>query len=82
MLGFGPFGRTDGWTDRQIPPVFYRTLSPSGPLPKNDTQNDISVSYFYSMRLPELQRGGLETSVFKAKLLAKTPPAKQKEEMM
>ena len=26
--------RTDGRTDGQIPPVFYRTLSPSGPLPK------------------------------------------------
>ena len=27
--------RTDGRMDGQIPPVFYRTLSPSGPLPKN-----------------------------------------------
>ena len=31
-------GRMDGWTDGrmdgQIPPVFYWTLSPSGPLPK------------------------------------------------
>ena len=27
--------RTDGRTDGQIPPVFYRTSSPSGPLPKN-----------------------------------------------
>ena len=27
-------GRTDGQTDGQIPPVFYRTSSPSGPLPK------------------------------------------------
>ena len=26
--------RTDGRTDGQIPPVFYRTSSPSGPLPK------------------------------------------------
>ena len=26
--------RTDGRTDGQIPLVFYRTLSPSGPLPK------------------------------------------------
>ena len=26
-------GRTDGRTDGQIPPVFYRTLSPLGPLP-------------------------------------------------
>ena len=25
--------RTDVYTDGQIPPVFYRTLSPSGPLP-------------------------------------------------
>ena len=25
--------RTDGRTDGQIPPVFYRTSSPSGPLP-------------------------------------------------
>ena len=28
-------GGTDVRTDGQIPPVFYRTLSPSGPLPKN-----------------------------------------------
>ena len=27
-------GWTDGRTDGQIPPVFYRTSSPSGPLPK------------------------------------------------
>ena len=27
-------GRTYGRTDGQIPPVFYRTSSPSGPLPK------------------------------------------------
>ena len=26
--------RTDGRTDVQIPPVFYRTSSPSGPQPK------------------------------------------------
>ena len=26
--------RTDGRTDGQIPPVFYRTSSPSEPLPK------------------------------------------------
>ena len=31
------YGRMDGRTDGQIPPVFYRTLSPSGPLPKNIT---------------------------------------------
>ena len=30
----GPRGRTDGWTDkRKFSPVFYRTLSPLGPLP-------------------------------------------------
>ena len=29
-------GRTDVRTDGQIPPVFYRTSSPSGPLPKKD----------------------------------------------
>ena len=28
-------GRTDG---RKFPPVFYRTSSPSGPLPKKDTK--------------------------------------------
>ena len=40
-------GQTDGWTDgwmdrrmdrqmdEEIPPVFYRTLFPLGPLPKN-----------------------------------------------
>ena len=27
--------QTDVHTDGQIPPVFYRTLFPSGPLPKN-----------------------------------------------
>ena len=47
LLGFGPQrrrspedgaggGPTDVRTDGQIPPVFYRTSSPSGPLPKND----------------------------------------------
>ena len=49
LLGFRPYnldlgpkedkawrgeGRTDVWRDKQIPTVFYRTLSPSGPLPK------------------------------------------------
>ena len=38
-LRMGRGGRMDGWTDirtdRQIPPVFYRTSSPSGPLPKS-----------------------------------------------
>ena len=34
----GTDGRTDVHTDRQIPPVFYRTLSPLGPLPKNDVK--------------------------------------------
>ena len=29
-------GRMDGHTDVQIPPVFYRTLSPSGPQPKKE----------------------------------------------
>ena len=28
------YGHTDVRMDRQIPPVFYRTSSPSGPLPK------------------------------------------------
>ena len=36
-------GCTDGWmyvhTDGQIPPVFYRTSSPSGPLPKKIVYN-------------------------------------------
>ena len=31
------YGRTYGRTDVQIPPVFYRTSSPSGPQPKNDS---------------------------------------------
>ena len=30
--------RTHIWTDGQIPPVFYRTLSPLGPLPKKPSQ--------------------------------------------
>ena len=30
-------GRRDGHTDGQIPPVFYRFSSPSGPLPKKQT---------------------------------------------
>ena len=29
------YGRTDVRTDGQIPPVFYRTLSPLGPLPRS-----------------------------------------------
>ena len=29
-------GRTDERTDGQIPPVFYRTPSPLGPLPKKE----------------------------------------------
>ena len=33
--GGGTYVRTDGRTDGQIPPVFYRTSSPSGPLPKS-----------------------------------------------
>ena len=37
----GTDGRTDGQTDErtggQILPVFYRTSSPSGPLPKKQT---------------------------------------------
>ena len=32
-------GRTDGRTDGQIPPVFYRTSSPSGLLPKKEEEN-------------------------------------------
>ena len=28
--------QTEGRTDGQIPPVFYRALSPSGPLPKKE----------------------------------------------
>ena len=34
---------TDVRTDGQILPVFFRTLSPSGPLPKNK-QKDVSFS--------------------------------------
>ena len=29
------FGRSDGWMDGRKFPVFYRTSSPSGPLPKS-----------------------------------------------
>ena len=32
------YGRMYGHTDVQIPPVFYRTSSPSGPQPKNPPQ--------------------------------------------
>ena len=32
--------RTDGRMDGQIPPVFYRTSSPSGPLPKKKAKCD------------------------------------------
>ena len=35
----GTDGRMDRCTDGQIPPVFYRTLSPSGPLPKRKKEN-------------------------------------------
>ena len=30
------FGRTDGRTDGKFTPLFYRTSSPSGPLPKKE----------------------------------------------
>ena len=33
--------RTDGRTDGQIPPVFYRTSSPSGPLPKKEESKKV-----------------------------------------
>ena len=33
-------GGTDVQTDGQIPPVFYRTSSPSGPLPKKKKKED------------------------------------------
>ena len=36
----GRDGRTDGRTDVQIPPVFYRTSSPPGPLPKKEEDID------------------------------------------
>ena len=38
-------GQTDGWTN-ESPPVFYRTSSPLGPLPKNrpQTQKKLSVT--------------------------------------
>ena len=38
--------RTYGRTYGQIPPVFYRTLSPSGPLPKNDDKCKCVISGF------------------------------------
>ena len=34
---FGTFVRTDG---RKFPPLFFRTLSPSGPLPKRERENE------------------------------------------
>ena len=34
-------GRMGGRTDGLIPPVFYRTLSPLGPLPKNQTKENV-----------------------------------------
>ena len=38
------YGRTDGRTDGQIPPVFYRTSSPSGPLPKKELKRHSNAS--------------------------------------
>ena len=35
LRGLGGGGQTDGQTNEQKSPVFYRTLSSSGPLPKN-----------------------------------------------
>ena len=35
-------GRMDGMTN-ESPPVFYRTLSPSGPLPKNIRWSEVSM---------------------------------------
>ena len=33
------FGRLDVWTDGKFTPLFYRTSSPSGPLPKNGEES-------------------------------------------
>ena len=45
--GVGGDGRTDvrtyGRTDGQIPPVFYRTSSPSGPLPKSVISSRVNL---------------------------------------
>ena len=47
-------GQTDGWTNRrtdgQIPPVFYRTSSPSGPLPCS--LSTLITSYSSRARVP------------------------------
>ena len=39
-LKMGLGGGTDVRTDGEIPPVFYRTSSPSGPLPKRERERE------------------------------------------
>ena len=36
-------GRMDGRTDKQKSPVFYRTSSPSGPLPKKEKEEEEKI---------------------------------------
>ena len=48
--------RTDGWTDGQIPPVFYRTSSPSGPLPKKKKKNKIKMKKMKEMTVKKKMR--------------------------
>ena len=46
----GKADRTDGQTDGQISPVFYRTSSPSGPLPCS--LSTFITSYLSRARVP------------------------------
>ena len=66
-------GRTDGRTDAQIPPVFYRTSSPSGPLPKKAETDQriwyILVCRFLLMMLLLLFRWMLVVRLMLMKLL-------------
>ena len=48
------FARSDGWMDRQkFPPLFYRILSPSGPLPKRMIRSEESEYCKNSFDTPE-----------------------------
>ena len=51
-------GRTDGRIDKQIPPVFYRTSSPSGPLPKKKERKKEERDMYSDKRLEKVWGGG------------------------